>query len=73
MITVENTEAGLRVTIPKDEVPPERVNSLLDWLRLEAVVRRGAFTEDQAGRLAEETKAEWWTSNKQRFIPPTER
>jgi len=73
MITVENTEAGLRVTIPKDEVPPERVNSFLDWLRLESVARRSALTEDQAGRLAEQTTAEWWASNKQRFIPPTER
>ena len=73
MITVETTEAGLRVTIPRDEVPPERVNSLLDWLRLEAGTRRSQLTGEQAGRLAEESKAEWWTANKQRFIPPTER
>jgi hypothetical protein len=73
MITVENTEAGLRVTIPKDEVPPERLNSFLDWLRLEAVARRSALTEGQAGQLADQTKADWWASNKQRFIPPTER
>ncbi len=70
MITVETTEAGVRVTIPKDEVPPERLNSFLDWLRLEAVTRRSHLTEEQAGRLAEEAKAEWWSANKHRFINP---
>lgn len=68
MITVETTEAGLRVTIPRDEVPPERVNSLLDWLRLEALAQRSQLTEEQASRLAEESKAEWWAANKQRFV-----
>ena len=70
MITVETTEAGLRVTIPKDEVPPERLNSFLDWLRLEAVTRRSHLTEQQADQLAEEAKAEWWAANKDRFIRP---
>ena len=70
MITVETTEAGLRVTIPKDEVPPERVNSFLDWLRLEAVTGRSHLTEQQADRLAEEAKSEWWAANKHRFLRP---
>jgi len=70
MITVETTEAGVRVTIPKDEVPPERLNSFLDWLRLETVTSRSHLTEEQAGRLAEEAKAEWWAANKHRFILP---
>ncbi len=72
MITVETTDAGLRVTIPKGEVPPDRLNSLLDWLRLESVARRSQLTETQADRLAEETKSDWWTANKQRFISPAE-
>ena len=72
MITVEATDAGMRVTIPKDEVPPERVNSFVDWLRLEAVARQSALTEADADRLAEEIKADWWTKNKGRFIPPAE-
>ncbi len=70
MITVETTEAGVRVTIPKDEVPPERLNSFLDWLRLEAVTRRSHLTEEQANRLAEAAKADWWSTNKDRFINP---
>jgi hypothetical protein len=72
MITVEATDAGMRVTIPTDEVPPERVNSFVDWLRLEAVARRSGLSEEDADRLAEEIKADWWTKNKNRFIPPAE-
>ena len=60
----------MRVTIPKDEVPPERLNSFLDWLRLEAVTSRSHLTEEQADHLAEEAKADWWAANKHRFIGP---
>jgi hypothetical protein len=72
MITVETTETSVRVTIPKDEVPPDRLNSILDWLRLEAVAGRSQLTEEQAGQLAEEAKAQWWAVNQHRFIRPAE-
>lgn len=72
MITVETTEAGMRVTIPKDVVPPARLNSFLDWLRLEAVAGRSQMTAEQAGRLAEDAKAGWWAANKHRFITPAD-
>ena len=70
MITVETTEAGMRVTIPREEVPPERLNSFLDWLRLESIAAKCRLTEADADRLAEEAKADWWAANKGRFIPP---
>jgi hypothetical protein len=72
MITVESTDAGLRVTIPKGEVPPERVSSWLDWLRLEATVALSRLSEQEADRLAEEVKADWWARQKARFIKPIE-
>ena len=70
MITVESTDKAVCVTIPKDEVPADRLNSFLDWLRLEAIARRSRLSEEEAGRLAEEIKANWWTANKDRFITP---
>jgi hypothetical protein len=72
MITVETTDTDLRVTIPKSEVPPERVNSFVDWLRLEALAGRSHLSEAEADRLAEEAKAGWWAANKDRFVKPTE-
>jgi hypothetical protein len=70
MITVETTGAAVRVTVPKDEVPPERLNAFLDWLRFESLARQSHLTEKEADRLAEEVKADWWARNKHRFIPP---
>jgi hypothetical protein len=70
MITVETTETDVRVTIPKDEIPAERVDSFLNWLRLEAVAQRSRLSEAEADRLAEESKAGWWSANKDQFIKP---
>ena len=71
MITVEDNDHTVRVTIPKDEVPADRLNSFLDWLRLEAIARRSGLDETEAGHLAEEIKAGWWAANKDRFLKPT--
>jgi hypothetical protein len=70
MITVETTAKSTRLTIPKRDVPPDRLRPLVDWLRLEAVARRSQLTDAEADRLAEETKADWWAKNKDRFTKP---
>ena len=44
MITVETTDGTVRVTIPKSEVPADRLNWFVDALRLEAIVRRSDLT-----------------------------
>ena len=67
MITVETTDAAVRVTIPKGEVPADRLNSFLDWLRLEAIASRSHLPENEAARMADEIKAGWWAANKHRF------
>jgi hypothetical protein len=72
MITVESIDNSTRVTIPKEDVSPERLRSFLDWLRLEAITRHSQLTEEQADQMAEEIKAEWWAKNKDRFLRPTE-
>ena len=73
MITVEKTNTDVRVTIPKDAVPPEQLNAFLDWLRLEEIAQRSRLTEQDANRLAEDIKADWWAANKHHFIAPSER
>jgi len=73
MITVEKTDADVRVTIPNNAVPAKRLNALLDWLRLEEIVQRSRLTEADADRIANEIKADWWAANKNRFIPASER
>ncbi|MSU59188.1 MAG: hypothetical protein EXS35_13650 [Pedosphaera sp.] len=73
MITVDKTESDVRVTIPKNAVPPEQLNAFLDWLRLEEIAQRSRLSEADADRLADEIKSEWWAANKEKFIPPGER
>jgi hypothetical protein len=73
MITVEKTDADVRVTIPKDSIPPRRLNALLDWLRLEEIVQRSRLTGVEADHLADEIKGDWWSANQHRFITPDER
>jgi hypothetical protein len=68
MITVETTDTSIRVTIPKGEMPSERLNSILDWLRLESIASRSSLSEEEAGRLADEIKSGWWAANKDRFL-----
>ena len=72
MITVETTNTDVRVTIPKDAMPPKQLNAFLDWLRLEEEMQRSHLAEAEADRLANEVKAEWWAANKNRFIPASE-
>ena len=73
MITVEKTNTDVRVTIPKDAVPPKQLNAFLDWLRLEEIAQRSRLGEKEADHLAEESKGDWWAANKEKFIPPSER
>lgn len=70
MITVETTADSTRLTIPRADVPPDRLQPLLDWLRLEAAARRSQLSEAEADRLAEQIKADWWAGNKDRFTKP---
>lgn len=71
MIGLENSPEGLRVTIPHDEMAPERLDRWLDWLRLETAAQRSRLTEAAADQLATELKADWWAANKAGFIPKT--
>lgn len=70
MITVEHTETHVQITIPKDAIPEDQLNSWLGRLRVEEIVQRSKLTEEEANRLAEEIKADWWAANKDRFLPP---
>jgi len=69
MITIETTEKEIRVSIPRDEVDPVRLDRLLRPFRLEAAVADSGMTDEEADQMAEEMKAKWWAVNKRRFLP----
>ena len=68
MITVETTDATVCVTIPRCEVPADRLNWFVDSLRLEAIARQSQLAEDEVAHLADVIKMGWWAANRDRFI-----
>jgi hypothetical protein len=73
MIMVEKTNTEVRVTIPDGALPRKELEAFLDWLRFEETVQRSGLSEKEASQMADEIKGEWWTNNKDRFIPPDKR
>jgi len=69
MITIETTDKEIRVSIPRDELDPIRLERLLRPFRLEASVSGSGMTDVDAELMAEEMKAKWWAENKRRFLP----
>jgi hypothetical protein len=72
MITVEKTVQQIHITISKDAMPEEELNAFIDSLRLEEIAQRSRLSEQDADRIADDLKAQWWSQNIQRFIPPNE-
>lgn len=73
MITIETTDKEIRVSIPRDEVDPIRLERLLRPFRLEAAVSGSGMTDEDAELMAEEMKAKWWAENQHRFLPAESR
>jgi len=71
MFTVESTPEIIHLHIPRNEVSDARLAQLLRGLRLEGAVAGSQLTDAAAGAMAEEMKADWWTCNESRFIPPS--
>ena len=47
-----------------------RLDAMLRWLEFDGIARTSKMTGDEASRLAEESKADWWEKNRDRFLPP---
>ena len=69
MITIESTDGGISVFIPRADVDPVRLEQMLRPLRLEAAVSASRMTDEDADRMAEDMKATWWAENQHRFLP----
>lgn len=70
MITVESTEKEIHVTIPRGEMDPAQIEAILRPFRFTSLVAGSAMSQGEALRLAEESKADWWEKNQDRFAPP---
>ena len=67
MIAVKAENGCLQVIIPTEGMTPSEVNDFVSWLRVESVVCRSRLTPDDAWKLSEDIKADWWHANERRF------
>lgn len=67
MVAVEADRNQIRVTIPTEGMSPEDVSAFVAWLRLESTARRSKLSPDEAWRLSEDVKSDWWKANQDRF------
>jgi hypothetical protein len=67
MVQVKADKGLVRLTFSTKGMSPEQINDFVTWLRVEGVARHSQLTEQNAWRLSEDIKADWWEENKQRF------
>lgn len=69
MIAVRAEKGRLEVSIPTEGMSPEEVSDFVSWLRVESIARRSKLTPEEAWKLSEEIKSDWWQANEHRFRP----
>jgi hypothetical protein len=64
---IERKNSEIQITL-SDSVDITGVQRLLDFLKFKELVSKSTANEDEINNLAEESKAEWWSKNKDRYI-----
>ena len=70
MITVESDEREIRVTIPHGDLDVAQVEAILRPFRFASLVAESRMSKAEAMQIAEDSKADWWEKNQNRFAPP---
>ena len=60
-----NNEIIFRLPDDTDTIVLERI---INYMKYKEAIRNSEGTEDQANKLAKESKKDWWAENKIRFI-----
>jgi hypothetical protein len=60
-----NNEILIRLSGSTDTIGLQR---LLDFLKFKEITSKSKATEDQIDEIANESKSDWWSKNKERFI-----
>ncbi len=70
MITVESDDREIRVTIPRGDLEIAQVEAILRPFRFASLIAGSQMSKAEAMQISEESKADWWEKNEQRFAPP---
>ena len=64
---IEKTNNEIIFRLPAD-IDTSGFQRIVNYLKYKEAIRKSAGTEQQANKLADESKKRWWAENKQRFI-----
>lgn len=61
------TKDKLLISIPAKSIKPEVVDEILSQLKAEFVAEKSEMTFEEAEKISEEIKSDWWKKNKSRI------
>ena len=64
---IEKTNNEIIFRLPAD-IDTSGFERIINYLKYKEAIRKSAGTEEQANKLANESKKRWWAENKEKFI-----
>lgn len=68
METVQNSSSSFSVEIPNYLIESNLVQKFLRYLEFQEIVKDSQMNENEAWKLSEEIKQDWWDKNKDWFL-----
>jgi len=66
-MTIERVNNEIVFRLP-DDIDTTGLQRIVNYLRYKESTKNSIATEDEANRLADESKKNWWKENKDKFI-----
>jgi hypothetical protein len=66
-MVIEKTDNEIIFRLPAD-IDTAGFQRIVNYLQYKEAIRKSQGTEEQANKLADESKKRWWSENKERFI-----
>src|SRR5882757_3589305 len=66
-MVIERTNNEVIFRLPAD-IDTASFERIVNYLKYKEAIRKSEGTDEQANKLADESKKRWWTENKNRFI-----
>jgi len=66
-MVIEKTNNEIIFRLPAD-IDTNGFQRIVNYFKYKEAIRKSHGTEEQANKLADESKKRWWAENKERFI-----
>lgn len=68
MLNYQTTENTVNLSFSKDYLSSHELARLIETLRVKELLQQSQMTTEEAERLGEEMKENWWQKNQSRFL-----